>query len=171
MLFYKNKTIMVANKESGEEKGRRLLATNRDAGRSYEVLETYDAGIVLDGSEVKSLRTKGASLAGAFGRVERGELYLWNLHIPNYPLATIAPPDPRRPRKLLLRRSELRRIEGRLERGLTLVPLELYFSKRGWAKVSLALARGKRGPDRRDDLKRRAVSRELEKSFKGRFRT
>ncbi len=161
---------MGASKKSNEEGGRQVLAANRDARRSYEILETYEAGIVLDGSEVKSLRTKGASLAGAFGRIERGAAYLWNLHIPNYPMATIAPPDPRRPRKLLLHRSEIHRLSGRLDaRGLTIVPLELYFSKRGWAKVSLALARGKRGPDRREDLKRRAVSRELEKSFKGRF--
>lgn len=153
-----------------EEEGRKVVATHRKARYHYEILETFEAGIALKGPEVKSLRRGQASLDGCFGREERGELYLFNLYIPPYEFATTDPPEPRRTRKLLLRREQVRDIVGKLQtKGLTLVPLELYF-RRGWAKIAVALARGKRGPDRREDLKRRALAREAEKSFKGRYR-
>lgn len=147
-----------------------IVATHRKARHHYEILETFEAGMGLLGSEVKSLRGGRASLDGCFGRCEKGELFLFNFYIPPYQFTTTAAPEPRRNRKLLLRRKEIAKIAERLQtKGLTLVPLEVYF-RRGWAKVSLALARGKKGPDRRDDLKKRAAAREAEKSFKGSYR-
>lgn len=148
-----------------------VVATHRKARHAYEILEVYEAGLSLLGPEVKSLRSGRASLDGCFGRCEKGELFLFNFYIPPYPFAAGDPPDPRRARKLLLRKVEIRKIAGRLQaKGLALVPLEVYF-RRGWAKAALALGRGKKGPDRREDLKKRALSREAEKSFKGKFKT
>jgi SsrA-binding protein len=154
-----------------KEEGKVVAATHRKATFHYEILETYEAGISLLGSEVKSLRAGKSSLDGCFGRVEGSELFLFNFHIAPYPYAhTGEPPDPRRTRKLLLNRAEINKIAGKLQlKGLTLVPLELYF-RNGWAKVSLGLGRGKRGADKRDDLKKKAVEREAEKSFKGSYR-
>lgn len=157
-------------REGDDRDGRQVVATHRKARHHYEILETFEAGLALKGPEVKSLRRGQASLDGCFGREERGELFLFNLYIPPYPFATYDAPDPRRTRKLLLRKEQTRAIAKKLQtKGLTLVPLELYF-RRGWAKVAVALARGKRGPDRREDLKRQALAREAEKSFKGRYR-
>ncbi|MDE2040299.1 MAG: SsrA-binding protein SmpB [Elusimicrobia bacterium] len=150
---------------------KRVVATHRKARAIYEILETYEAGLSLLGSEVKSLRGGRASLDGCFGRLDGGQLSLFNFYIPPYQFATVSPPDPRRSRRLLMHRRELDRLSGRLQgKGLTLVPLEVYF-RRGWAKVLLGLARGKKGPDRREDLKKRATAREAEKSFKGSYRS
>jgi SsrA-binding protein len=121
--------------------------------------------------EVKSLRAGRASLDGCFGRADGGELWLENFYIPPYSFSTnIEPLDPRRRRKLLLHAHEAAKIEGKLKtKGLSLIPLEVYF-RRGWAKVALALAKGKTGADRRDDLKKKAIRREADKSFKGAYR-
>lgn len=147
-----------------------VVATHRKARHHYEILEVYEAGLALLGSEVKSLRGGQAVLDGCFGRPEGGELFLYNLYIPPYGFTTVDPPDSRRPRKLLLRRPEIARIQGRLQtKGLTLVPLEIYF-KKGWAKVAIAVGKGKRGPDKRADLKKKDLAREAEKSFKGRYK-
>ncbi len=147
-----------------------VVATNRKARHHYEILDTYEAGLSLLGPEVKSLRQARASLDGCFGREDSGQLYLFNFYIPPYSFATAQPPDPRRTRKLLLHRKEIAKIAGRLQtKGLTLVPLEIYF-RRGWAKVALALARGRKGPDQRDQLKKKALGREAEKSFRGSYR-
>lgn len=147
-----------------------VVATHHKAGFLFEILETYEAGLHLLGSEVKSLRGGKSSLDGCFGREDKGELYLVNFYIPLYPYAHISPPDPRRNRKLLLRKTEINRILGKLKlKNLTLVPLEIYF-RRGWAKAALGLARGKTGVDRREDIKKRTLQREAEKSFKGKFR-
>ena len=150
--------------------GKKIVASNRKARYDYEILEVCEAGLSLVGSEVKSLRLGKAVLDGSFARVESGELFLYNLHIPTYGFAHIDVPDTRRTRKLLVKRSELKRLESRLQgKALTLVPLELYF-KRGWAKVELALAKGRRGHDRRDSIRKKDEARELERSFKGRFK-
>lgn len=136
----------------------------------FEILETFEAGLALKGAEVKALRCGRAVLDGCFGREKDGELYLFNFYIPPYEHASLDAPEPRRDRKLLLHRREIDKIRGKLQtKGLTLVPLSVYF-KRGWAKVSVGLARGKAGRDRRDDLKKADLEREAAKSFKGKFK-
>ena len=137
------------------------IARNRRARHDYHILETWEAGIALTGTEVKSLRHGKANLTDAFGVVKDGEVYLINLHIAPYEQGNIFNHEPTRTRKLLLHRREIRRLIGSAERqGLTLVPLELYF-KRGKAKVALALGRGKKEYDKRDDEKRREDEREI----------
>lgn len=148
------------------DQGRKIVARNKKALHEYEVLDTWEAGIVLTGPEVKSLRAGRANLAGAFGRVEDGEVWLHEMHISPYDPATRWNVDPLRPRKLLLHAREIRRLIGAVqEKGLTLVPLDLYF-RRGRAKVTLALARGKRLHDKREAIKRRTAEREIERASK-----
>ena len=149
-----------------EAKERKRIASNRRARFDYEILDTYEAGLSLLGPEVKSLRGGKASLAEAFAVVRRGEAWLVGCHIPPYEQAGRENPDPLRERKLLLHRREIAALEGgSSERGLTIIPLELYFS-RGRAKVSLALARGKRRYDKREAIRRREESREVARSLR-----
>jgi SsrA-binding protein len=132
--------------------GQRAVATNRRARHDYTIEETYEAGLVLTGAEVKSLRGGRASLTEAYARVTDGEVWVENLHIPPYPNAAERPHDPRRPRKLLLRRGEIERLIGKTqERGLTLVPMRLYFT-RGLAKLEIGLGRGKRQYEKRQAI-------------------
>jgi len=146
--------------------GARSSPGTKNALHEYHVLETWEAGLVLTGPEVKSIRAGKVSLAEAFARVEGGEVWLYGMHISPYDPASRWNADPTRPRKLLLHRREIRRLVGALgEKGYTLVPLDLYF-RRGYAKVTLALARGKKLHDRREDLKRRAAQREIERAIK-----
>jgi len=146
--------------------GRKIVARNRKALHEYHVLETYEAGIVLTGPEVKSVRAGRVSLAESFARVENGEVWLYDAHISPYDPASRWNVDPTRPRKLLLHRREIRRLIGSVsEKGLTLVPLDLYF-RRGVAKITLALARGKKLHDKREALKERAVRRDMEREFR-----
>ena len=149
-------------KEDAE--GRLIVATNRRAHFEYEILDTWEAGIVLSGPEVKSLREGRANLGDAYAQVHRGEIWLEKLHISPYEAATRDnPSDPQRRRKLLLHRSEIARLDGRVaEKGLTLVPVTLYF-RRGRAKVELALARGKHQHDKRETIKRREHDRETQR--------
>src|SRR5688572_20078287 len=145
------------------EKGRKVVASNRKARHDYAILDTYEAGMALTGTEVKSLRAGRASLVDAFAQEKAGEIYLHGLHSPEYTQGTWTNHEPRRPRKLLLNRIEIDRLLGKLkESGLTLVPLSLYFSD-GWAKVELGLARGKRSYDKRQDLAKRDADREIRK--------
>jgi SsrA-binding protein len=147
------------------EKGRKLIASNRKARHDYTILDTYEAGIALFGTEVKSLRAGRASLVDAFGQEKDGELFLHGLHIPEYDRGTWTNHEPRRNRKLLLKRAELNRLLSKVrEGGLTLVPLSMYFSD-GWAKVELALARGKRSYDKRQDLAKRDADREITRAM------
>ncbi|RLP83550.1 SsrA-binding protein SmpB [Micromonospora sp. BL4] len=140
---------------------RRLIASNKKARHEYTVLRTYEAGIVLVGTEVKSLREGRASLADAFAHERDGELMLYGLHIAEYGYGSWTNHTPRRTRKLLLRRAEIDRILEKLrEGGVTLVPLSMYFDN-GWAKVELALARGKRSYDKRQTLAERDANREI----------
>ncbi len=144
------------------------IATNRRARFEYEILETFEAGIALLGPEVKSLRAGKASLADAYATVRRGEATLLHLHISPYAQAGRENPDPRRDRRLLLHRREIRRLEGQLaERGLTLIPLRLYW-KEGRAKVELGLAKGKRSYDKRETIKRRDSEREMQRATRAR---
>jgi SsrA-binding protein len=146
------------------------VATNRRAHHKFEFVEKMEAGIELQGSEVKSLREGKAQLADAYAVVERGEVWLRNLHIPPYAPASRENHEPERPRKLLLHRAQIERLIGKTQqRGLTLVPTRIYF-KGPWAKVELALARGKEGRDRRREIAERDTRREVEREFKGRLR-
>jgi SsrA-binding protein len=143
------------------EKGRKVVASNRKARHDYSIIDTLEAGMALTGTEVKSLRAGRASLVDAFGQVKDGEIYLHGMHIPEYTQGTWTNHEPRRVRKLLLKRTEISRLIGKLqESGLTLVPLSVYFSD-GWAKVELSLARGKRTYDKRQDLAKRDAEREI----------
>ena len=144
-----------------KEQGRKLIVQNRRARHDWSVLDTYEAGIALTGTEVKSLRQGRASLADSFATVDDGEVWLRNLHIPQYKEGTWTNHEPRRHRKLLLHREEIVRLVGKVrESGLSLIPLSLYFSD-GKAKVELALARGKKIHDKRRDMAKRDAEREM----------
>lgn len=149
----------------------KVVATNRRARHDYFIEETYEAGMSLQGTEVKSLRAGRASLRDSFGRIVGREIYLFNMHIPPYEHGNIANHEPTRMRKLLLNRAEIRRLIGKVkERGYTLIPLRVYF-KRGYAKVELALAKGKRQYDKRHALAEKAAEREIERVFKEKQKT
>ena len=138
-----------------------VIARNKRARHDYHILETWETGIVLTGTEVKALRAGKANLTDAYGHVRDGEVYLLNLHVGHYEQGNVFNHEPTRTRKLLLHRNEIRRLIGSVERqGLTLVPLDLYF-KRGKAKVTLALGKGKKLHDKRDDLRKRDDEREM----------
>lgn len=142
------------------------VATNNEARHNYHILESAEAGIELMGAEVKSLRGRKANLKDSFARVEDGEIYLYNMHISPYPQAGRFNPDPKRRRKLLLHKAEIKRLLGQLtQKGLTLIPVKLYF-KKGLAKVKLALAKGKKLYDRREDIKRRDSDRDLRRELR-----
>ena len=146
------------------------IATNRRARHRFEFVETLEAGIQLQGSEVKSLREGKAQLGDSYAVVQDGEVWLRNLHISPYAPASTQNHDPDRPRKLLLKRPEIERLIGKTQqRGLTLVPSRIYFKGRH-AKVELALARGKEGRDRRREIAERDTRREVEREFKRRMR-
>jgi SsrA-binding protein len=146
--------------------GRHVVARNKKALHEYHVLDSWEAGLVLTGPEVKSIRDGKVSLVGAFARFDRGELWIEGMHISPYDPASRWNVDPVRPRKLLLQRRELRRLVGATqEQGLTVVPLDLYF-RRGIAKLTLALGRGKKLHDKRAALKEKAVKRDVERAFR-----
>jgi SsrA-binding protein len=143
-----------------------VIARNKRARHDYEVLETYEAGLVLQGTEVKSLRGGKANLSDAYGVVKDGELWLLNLHIAPYEKGTAWNHEPTRTRKLLLRASEIRRLIGSVERkGLTIIPLEMRF-RRGRAKVVIAVGRGKKLHDKRADMKERDAQRDVERAMR-----
>ncbi|MGO9036340.1 SsrA-binding protein SmpB [Mycobacterium sp.] len=141
--------------------GQHVVATNRKARHDYSILEVYEAGLVLLGTEVKSLRDGKASLVDAYATVDDGEVWLRNLHIPEYHHGTWTNHEPRRTRKLLLHRRQIDALIGKIRDGnLALIPLKLYFSE-GKVKVEIALARGKRAHDKRQDMARRDAQREV----------
>ena len=145
----------------GKRGGKQIIATNRKARHNYSVIELFEAGVALQGTEVKSLREGHASLADAFATVDDGEVWLRNLYIPEYQHGSWTNHDPRRNRKLLLHRQQIDRLVGKIRDGnLTLMPLSLYFSE-GKVKVELALAQGKRAHDKRQDMARRDAQREV----------
>ncbi|WP_033290319.1 SsrA-binding protein SmpB [Amycolatopsis jejuensis] len=156
-----------------KERGQKVIASNRKARHDYSILDTYEAGLVLQGTEVKSLRAGKASLVDAFATVDDGEVWLRNVHIPEYTQGTWTNHMPRRTRKLLLHRSEIERLIGKTkESGLSLVPLSMYF-KDGKVKVEIALAKGKKAYDKRQSLAKRDaqkdISRAMGRALKGRF--
>lgn len=148
--------------------GYKVLSDNRQARHQYEILETFEAGLELKGTEVKSIRAGKANLRDGFAQVRDGELWLHNVHIsPHSTTIQQYNHDPRRTRKLLLHKGEIRKLIGKVEqKGLTLVPLKIYVV-RGWIKVTLALAKGKKLHDKRESLKRKQAKREVERALKG----
>lgn len=152
---------------TAKDDGRKVVARNKKAFHEYHILDTWEAGLALTGPEVKSIRGGKVSLAEAFGRVDGGEVWIYGMHVSPYDPASRWNADPERARKLLLHRQEIRRLIGAVqEKGLTLVPLDLYFRK-GRAKLTLALARGKKLHDKRQALKDKDVKRELRRAAKG----
>jgi len=148
-----------------KEHGRKVIVSNRRARHDYAVLDTYEAGISLAGTEVKSLRAGRASLREAFATVDDGEVWLRNVHIPEYTHGTWTNHEPRRHRKLLLHRGEIDKLLGKTrESGMSLVPLSLYFSD-GKAKVELALAKGKSKHDKRQAIAERDAQREIDQAM------
>lgn len=144
--------------------GRKVVATNRRARHDYDVLETLECGVVLTGSEVKSLRAGQVQLKDAYAEIRGAELWLTSVHIAPYKFAREGGHDPERPRKLLLHRRELERLIGKVnEAGLTLIPMSVYFTS-GLAKVEIALARGRRTIDKRQRIKEREVQREMDRA-------
>ncbi|CAG1770476.1 partial SsrA-binding protein, partial [uncultured bacterium] len=152
----------MAQKETAED---RAVATNRKARHEYIVLDSFEAGIVLTGTEVKSLRLGNANIAEAWAQIKDGEVWLNGMHVSPYEQGSYANVDPLRKRKLLLHRKEIRKITGRLgEAGLTLVPLKVYFHNR-LAKVLIGICRGKREHDRREDIARREAERDIRRNY------
>ena len=155
----------MSDQNGGGEAGRKLVARNRKARHEYEILDTHEAGIVLKGPEVKSVRAGQLAFRDAFARVEGGEIWLYNLHISPYEQANRANEEPDRVRKLLMHREEIRRLLSKTEeKGLTLIPLEIYFRK-GNVKVLLGVARGRRLYDKREKLKKQTQDREAKRAM------
>lgn len=151
-------------------KDKKIVALNRKAKHDYFILETFEAGIALTGTEVKSLRNGKVSLQDSYADVKNGEVWIYNLHISPYEHGNIYNHDPKRPRKLLLNKDEIAYLVGKVkEKGLTLIPLSIYFNERGWAKVELGLAKGKKLYDKRRDLAEKAERRELERLYKMKY--
>ena len=148
-----------------KETGQKLIAQNKKARHDYSILDTYECGIVLTGTEVKSLRAGRASLIDGFVMIENGELWMHGVHIPEYTEGTWTNHTPRRKRKLLVHREEIRKLSGKMkDSGTTLVPLQLYF-KDGRAKVEIALAKGKKAHDKRDSLMEAQAIREINREM------
>jgi SsrA-binding protein len=155
-------------KEKVKDSGEKVVATNRKAFHDYHIEEKLEAGIVLRGTEVKSLREGLVNLRDSYASVDRGEVILHNCHINPYSHGNILNHEPLRPRKLLLHQKEINQLIGKTQqKGLTLIPLRIYFSPRGHAKVELALAKGKKQYDRREAIREREAGREVERAMKG----
>ena len=147
------------------EQGRKVVASNRKAYHDYAITDTYEAGMALTGTEVKSLRAGRASLTDAFAEETNGEIFLRGMHIPEYTQGTWTNHEPRRVRKLLLNREEIRRMQGKLrDDGVTLIPLSVYFNN-GYAKVELGVAKGKKSYDKRQDLAARDAQKEINRAM------
>ncbi len=158
------------DKKTAADNHQSLIADNRKAFFDYHILETFEAGIALLGTEVKGIREGQANLRDSYARVEKGEIWLYNVHINAYSHRGYVDHDPKRRRKLLLHRQEIRKLIGKTtEKGLTLVPTRLYF-KNGKVKVALALAKGKQSHDKRETMRRREVDRETRAAVKERVR-
>ncbi|HEY6614918.1 MAG TPA: SsrA-binding protein SmpB [Vicinamibacterales bacterium] len=160
----------MATDKTDREKAQRLIADNRKAFHDYHVLDSWEAGVALLGTEVKAIREGSVNLRDSYARLENGEVWLMNLHISPYSHTGYAHHDERRQRKLLLHRHEIEKLSGRVvERGLTLVPLRMYLNK-GRVKVALALVKGKQAHDKRETIRRREVDRETRAAVKARSR-
>jgi SsrA-binding protein len=160
----------VATDKTDREKAQRTIADNRKAFHDYHVLDSWEAGVALLGTEVKAIREGSVNLRDSYARLENGEVWLMNVHISPYSHTGYAHHDERRQRKLLLHRHEIQKLMGRVvEKGLTLVPLRMYLNK-GRVKVALALVKGKQAHDKRETIRRREVDRETRAAVKARSR-
>lgn len=158
-------------KDPKDKKTDPVIATHHQARRDYEILESLETGLVLTGSEVKSLRDHQASFNSSFARIDGGELFLYNLYIAPYDKAGLDAPEPSRQRKLLVHKQQLDKLAAKTqEKGLVLVPLTLYFNDRGIAKLELGVGRGKKHQDRRADIKERSIRRDIDRAIKSRNR-
>lgn len=147
----------------------KLIANNKKARHDYFFEETYEAGIVLTGTEIKSVRAGGVNLRDSFAKVEKGEVYVHGMNISPYEQGNRYNTDPLRPKKLLLHKGEIRRLDQNVSRdGLTLVPVKVYINEKGLVKVELAVARGKKLYDKRADIAKRDAGRDMERSIKNR---
>jgi SsrA-binding protein len=156
--------------KSAREQAQKNIAENRKAFHDYHILETFEAGVVLQGTEVKAIREGNVNLRDSFARLEEGEVWLYNVHIKPYSHRGYADHEPTRRRKLLLHRQEIRKLIGKtVEKGMTLVPTRMYF-KNGHVKVSVGLAKGKQAHDKRETIKRREADRETRAAVKERQR-
>ena len=154
-----------------ERRTKKPIAKNRRAFHEYEILETFEAGIQLTGTEVRSLRENNCQLTDCFALIREGEVWLHNVHIAPYSNGNIANVDPDRKRKLLLHRKEIRMLEQKTrEKGLTLVPVSMYFKENSLVKVELALARGKKVYDKRESIAKRDAQRDIDRAMKERYR-
>jgi len=161
---------IVAADKTEREKAQRLIADNRKALHDYHVLETWEAGVALLGTEVKAIREGSVNLRDSFARIQDGEAWLMNVHISPYSHTGYAHHDERRNRKLLLHRHEIQKLTGRItEKGFTLVPLRMYL-KNGRVKIALALVKGKQEHDKRETIRRREIDRETRAAVKARGR-
>ena len=161
------RSIQTLNKKPTLQKGQiKIVAENRKARRDYFIVDQYEAGMVLLGTEVKSLRLGRANLKDSYARIKDGEVFVYQLHIAPYPFAYYDNHDPLRPRKLLLHKHEIKRLYGKInEKGHTLVPIRIYF-KNGKVKILLALVKGKRKYDKREAIRRRDEQRDLDRESK-----
>ena len=147
----------------------KIIATNRKVRRDYDIINSWEAGIELKGSEVKSIRDGRANLNDSFARVENGKILLYNMHITPYEKSSFFIVEATRPRQLLLHKNQIRKIESEvMQRGLTLIPLRLYFNNRGFVKIELALCKGKKKYDKRQDLKEHQVQLEIKRALRNR---
>ena len=146
---------------------RKLVSNNKKARHDYFIEEEYEAGIVLTGTEIKSIRAGGVSLRDSFAKVEDGEVFVYNMHISPYEKGNRYNTEPLRPKKLLLHKKEIRKLIGYISRdGLTLVPLDIYLDARGRAKMTLAVARGKKLYDKREDIAKKDAARDIDRRMK-----
>ena len=147
----------------------KVIATNRKARRDYQILENFEVGIELRGTEVKSLRTRSCSIEEAFVRVENQETYIYNMHIPEFVKSSYFKEDPKRTRKLLLHKRQITKLIGQTsQKGLTIIPLKIYFNQRGLVKMEIALAKGRRLYDKRRKIKEEITDRETRRELKKR---
>lgn len=145
----------------------KIIANNRKASRDYDISEMFEAGIVLKGSEVKSLRYKNCSIEDSFARIERGEIFLYHMHIPEFEKSSYFKTEPKRTRKILLHSKEIKRLIGfTTQKGFTIIPLKVYFNDRGLVKLTLALAKGRHSFDKRKKIKENITKREVERTLK-----
>jgi SsrA-binding protein len=166
-----NKKAAKKEPKTEDKKEDHAITTNREARRDYFILESLEAGIILVGCEVKSLREKQASLAGSFARIDKDELVLYNCYIAPYEKGNRENLESRRERKLLVHKSQLNKLRVKTtEKGLAIVPLKMYFNDRGLAKVEIAVVKGKKLWDKRTDLKKASTSREIDRAIKNRNR-
>lgn len=160
----------MVDRKAERKKAERIIADNRKASHDYHLLETFEAGIALIGTEVKAIREGRVNLRDSFGRITDGEIFVHGVHIGSYSSRGYADHEPLRPRKLLLHRHEIRKLIGKVtERGMTLVPVRMYF-KEGRVKVAISLAKGKQAHDRREAIRKRETDRETRAAIKERQR-